>query len=84
MKVRIRIKEVLTYDREAIISIPEDVPESKINKLLDEAERRSDMADEVIHHLRKLGCGIVEGVDYDLSSPDETEVEVFDYEIMLR
>ncbi|MDG0871044.1 hypothetical protein L5D93_00285 [Paenibacillus thiaminolyticus] len=84
MKVRIRIKEVLTYEREAVISLPDDVLPGTINGVLDKAESRSDTADDVIHHLRKLGCSIVEDVDSDLSSPDEMEVEVFDYEIMLR
>lgn len=81
-KVKIQIREVLTYERDAIILIPEDVPESKISKLLDEAERRSDMADEVTHHLKKLGCTIIEDVDSDLTSPDEMEVEIIDYDVM--
>ncbi|MBG9791232.1 hypothetical protein ABD76_01240 [Paenibacillus dendritiformis] len=76
------MKEVLTYEREAVISLSDDAVPGTINGVLDKAERLSETADDVTYHLRKLGCGIVEDVDSDLSSPDEMEVEVFDYEII--
>lgn len=80
-KVKIKIRETLVYEREAVVLMPDGIPGS-INDQLDNAERWSDSASEVVYELGNNGCEIVENVSHDMDCPERTEVEVTDYEIL--
>ncbi|MCY9760913.1 hypothetical protein M5X06_18695 [Paenibacillus alvei] len=80
-KVKLTIRETLVYEREAIVLMPDGIPGS-INDQLDNAERRSDSASEVVYELGNNGCEIVENVSRDMDCPVSEEVEIIDYEFL--
>lgn len=82
-KVEISIQEILRYERKAIIEIPDDMSEDKLNKIFNIAQRRADSAEDITYIIDALDndIKIVEHPDVDLSSPWDSEIEIdeFDY-----
>lgn len=81
-KVIVTITEKLEYNREIIVGVPDDMTEEQFGKLLDQVQHGLDHAEDVACGLNRLNkdIKIIEQVDNDLSSPDDVEVEIFDYD----
>lgn len=79
-KLCLSINEVLKYQREAIISIPDDMTDDELNNILDEVQRNADFAADIadLIECKRTNISIVKRPDIDLSNPWDTEVEIQD------
>jgi hypothetical protein len=79
-KVKLNVLETLKYQREIEVKIPDDMSEDELNRILDRAQRGTNL-DEFLHRLESND--ITFGVyDDDLSSPYDSEVECDDYTLI--
>lgn len=83
-KVKLTIEETLKYEREVIIEVPDEMTNSEIESELDYAERNGgrEGAEGIVYSLRRRGMENPDGFDQDLYSPDSSEAEILDYEII--
>ncbi|MEC1177639.1 hypothetical protein P9B03_04010 [Metasolibacillus meyeri] len=82
-KVTIEFIETLSYNREIIIEVPNDVTERELDKFLNAVERGADYAGDVPFLLAKhiQGAVIVDPPCEDLDSPDRSEIEFQSFDI---
>ncbi|WP_240416706.1 hypothetical protein [Paenibacillus periandrae] len=78
-KVTMNVKEKLTYTREIEVQIPDEMTEEQFEALCIKMERSEDL-DSALHVLEKIGI-IIGPYDKDMNSPDDGEVEVFEFHI---
>lgn len=83
-KVKLMVTETLKYEREIIVEVPDDVCETKLEGLLDVADRAgyADGVDGFVRALERRGVQNPDGYDTDLSSPSSYEAECDDYEFL--
>ncbi len=82
-KYRIELSEQLTYRREFVIEVPDDVTDGELDHALDRAQHEEfaeDTSYKVVQTI--LGSKIVEYVDNSLSSPLSGEVEIDSFELV--
>lgn len=77
-KVKLSLIEKLSFHREVILTVPDNVDSDVFERALDKAERNEYM-DDFIADLNHSGF-VCEGYDDDLSSPFAGEVECDEYE----
>ncbi|MCY9737501.1 hypothetical protein M5X17_27750 [Paenibacillus alvei] len=81
-QVKLNICETFTYQREAVIEVPDVINEDNINDILDKSEVMAFDADDIVGNLTRLGCRVILAPDSDLSSPYCSEVECTDYKFI--
>lgn len=83
MKVKLTVREVLTYDSELTVILPEGVDEDNLDDILDEAERQciTDFGD-LAYYLERRGFKVVNKCTGFPESPDDDELSIEDYEVI--
>jgi len=78
VKVRLQINEVLKYQREAVVEIPDTIPISEFNMILDEAQRQASFAEDVTDFLEDNYPEIsaIERLHVSEDGPWGSEVEI--------
>jgi hypothetical protein len=81
-KVRVSIQEVLRYQRQVIIEIPDDMSEDKLNNILDKCQRKAQAASDVPFIIEDLNddINVLEIPDESMDSPWDSEVEIDDFD----
>lgn len=80
-KVRLEVEEKLVYLRTIEVNVPDDMTDSEIEKLLNKAEKEEYLSD-FMYVLDANNMEAPNGYDDDLSSPFESEVQCFEYEVL--
>lgn len=81
-RVEISIEEKVRYTSSIVFEVPDDFDEKKLNLMLDELERKSESTIDVARLLEKSGFKVLEKVESFPYSPDDAEIEIFDYEFI--
>lgn len=79
-KIRLEIEETLTYIRFIDVKFDDSWDDETINNILDKAESRVFDMGGLENNLERQGVEIIESADYDLSSPNDVELEIMGYE----
>lgn len=79
MKYTITVEEVLTYNREFTIDIPDDMSEGKLNSILDHAQEQANKYEDfssIYYALEDHKIKILEYADDDTHCPTKAEFEI--------
>lgn len=79
-KIRLEIEETLTYIRFIDVKFDDSWDDETINNILDKAESRVFDMGGLENNLERQGVEIIESADYDLSIPNDVELEIMGYE----
>ncbi|MDO3680407.1 hypothetical protein [Paenibacillus ehimensis] len=80
-KAILYVTETLTYEREIVVLLPDEMSEESLNTALNAAERRVDFMSDFVINLANQGIQVVGQIDDDLSSPDNCEIECTAYDL---
>jgi hypothetical protein len=78
-KLTLTIEEKLMYTRHMTIEVDPNMSEDQLNRILDHAQKNAEHPDDLSIVLERQGIKTIKDVDSDLSSPDDCEIEIFDY-----
>ena len=78
-RTRITVEERLSYHHDIIIE--QDMSDERLEQILIQVERKlrfGDDLDKLVSLMKEHGLKVVEVIENDLSSPADSEVEIYD------
>lgn len=80
--MKLGISEKLSYHREMIIAIPDDMSIDEFDKLLDKAQSQADSSGDLPYVLERLNKNVkvTRSPDQDFSSPWNSDIEIDEFE----